>query len=125
MAAKFDYVDAQNTAIELVTYFGMDAVLRRKDSSPTDRPCRVAIVNSLARERPSDLTNPTDRQVILAPTPEILAMPPDNEKDELVLFLQPASDPPVEEPETYPFTSPVKVTAPAGIPAVFEFTVRR
>lgn len=51
-------------------------------------------------------------------------MPPDNEQDELVTFVQPLTNPPVEK-EVLPFTCPVKKTAPAGITVIYEFTVRR
>lgn len=125
MASKFDYLDARSTADELVQFFGMDAVLRREGSSPVDRPCRVAIVEHKPRERPTDLANPEDRYVIIsAANAEVQAMPPDNEHDVLVTFVQPPTNPPVEH-EILPFTSKPKVTAPAGIAVCYECTVRR
>lgn len=125
MAAKFDYLDAQMTADELIQYFGMDAVLRRAGGSPVDRPCRIAIVEYRPREKPADLANPTDRYVIMsAENEEVQAVPPDDEQDVLVTFKQPASDPPVED-ELLVLTCKPKVTAPAGIPVCYEFTVRR
>ena len=89
MAVKFDYQDAINTAEELIDYFGMDAVLRREGSSPEDRPCRVVLVEFTPRERAGELTNPTDRKVIMsAKNEEVQLMPPDNEQDVLVTFVQ-------------------------------------
>lgn len=121
MAAKFDYLDARNTADELIQFFGMDAVLRRNSG---DRPCRVAITDWRPRERASELTNPTDRYVIMSGSNAgILATPPDREQDVLVTFVQPASVPPVVD-EILPMTSPPKPTAPAGINVCYEFTVR-
>lgn len=125
MALKFDYLDAQVTADELIDFFGMDAVLRREGSSPVDRPCKVALIEWNPHERASSLTNPTDRNVIMsAANVEVQAMPPDNEQDVLVTFKQPPTDPPVED-EILPLTSKPKPTAPAGTIVCYEFTVRR
>lgn len=129
MTTKFDYLDAQNTADSLIQYFGMDAVLRREGSSPVDRPCRVAIVDWRPRERATDLTNPTDRYVIMsASNVEVQLMPPDSEQDLLVTYKQlPTGGPvlPLVEDEVLPLTSKPKPTEPAGITVCYEFTVRR
>lgn len=125
MAEKFDYQGAISDADELVKFFGMDAVLRRASSSPIDRPCRVVIISYDPRDKASSLTNPTDRRVIMsAANVEVQAMPPNNELDQLVTFVQPPTDPPVED-EVLPFTCPVKPTAPAGVPVLYEFTVKQ
>lgn len=125
MPEKFDYEDAIVTAEELIVFFGMDAVLRRESSSPTDRPCRVVVISYDPRDKSSSLANPTDRRVIMsAANEEIRAMPPNNELDQLVTFVQPPADIPVED-EVLPFTCPAKPTAPAGVPVLYEFTVRQ
>lgn len=124
MAVKFDYQGAISDADELIKFFGMDAVLRRASSSPIDRPCRVVIISYDPTDKSSSLANPTNRRVIMsAANDEIRAMPPNNELDQLVTFVQPPADPPVED-EILPFTCPVKPTAPAGVPVLYEFTVR-
>lgn len=127
MATKFDYLDARNFADELIQFFGMDAVLRREGMA--DRPCRIAVVEWRPRERPTDLTNPTDRYVIMsALNVEVQETPPDDEKDMLVTYKQfPTGGPvlPLIEDEVLPMTSKPKPTAPAGIVACYEFTVRR
>lgn len=129
MASKFDYLDARSTADELITYFGMDAVLRREGSSPTDRPCRIAITEWRPREQATSLTNPTDRYVFMsAKNEEVQLMPPDNEQDVLVTFKQlPTGGPvlPLTEDEILPMTCKPKPTDPAGIIVCYEFTVRR
>lgn len=125
MTVKFDYDQMIIDADGLIDYFGMDAVLRRAGSSPEDRPCRLVIVEYKPREKPSDLANPTDRAVIMsAKNPEVQAMPPDNEQDLLVTFVQPPTNPPVVN-EILPMTCKPKVTAPAGVPVIWEFTVRQ
>lgn len=125
MTAKFDYVGMTKDANDLITFFGMDAVLRREGSSPTDRPCVVAIIEFDPRARPADLANPTDRKVIMsAANSEVQLMPPDNELDKLVTFVQPPSDPPVVD-QILPLTCKPKKTAPAGHTVVWEFTVHR
>ncbi len=55
---------------------------------------------------------------------EVQLMPPDNEQDQLVTFVQPLTNPPVED-EVLPMTSKPKKTAPAGMTVIWEFTVRR
>jgi hypothetical protein len=125
MTTKFDYKQAITDADNLIQFFGMDAVLRRKGSSPEDRPCRVAIIEYNPREKPSDLSNPTDRKVIMsAENSEVQLMPPDNELDQLVTFVQPPTNPPVVD-EILPMTCKPKKTAPAGVTVIWEFTVRR
>lgn len=120
MIAQFDYQEAITDAEELILYFGMDALLRR--AGIADRPCRVAIIEYTPHERPADLSNPTDRRVIMSA--ENLAVPPDNEKDELVTFVQPPTNPPVENGPPLPLTCSPKPTAPAGVVVIWEFTVR-
>lgn len=125
MAVKFDYGQAITDADDLIDYFGMDAVIRRVGSSPEDRPCRVVIIEYLPREKPSDLANPTDRKVIMsAKNSEVQLMPPDNEQDQLVTFVQPPTNPPVID-EILPMTCKPKKTAPAGVTVLWEFTVRQ
>jgi hypothetical protein len=125
MTAKFDYDQAITDADNLIAYFGMDAVLRRAGSSPEDRPCRVAIIEYNPHEKPADLANPTDRKVIMsAKNSEVQLMPPDNELDQLVTFVQPPANPPVVK-EVLPLTCKPKPTAPAGVTVIWEFTVRR
>lgn len=122
MAEKFDYQTAIADANELVEFFGMNAVLRR---GADDRPCRIAMYDYLPRDKAASLANPTDRRVLMsAANSEVQAMPPDNELDQLVTFVQPLSNPPVED-EILPFTCPVKPLRPAGVTVFYEFTVRR
>lgn len=125
MAAKFDYQQTRQDANELIEYFGMDAVLRRAGTSPSDRPCRVVIFDE-PRERAAELATPTDRKVYMSPLNEDGALDPepDNEQDQLVTFVQPPTNPLVED-EVMPFTSKPKKTAPAGVTALWEFTVRK
>ena len=123
MATVFDYLKAQQDADSIIAYFGMPAVLRR--AGIPDRPCTVAIIEFDPKERANQLTNPTDRKVVMsALTPAIQAMPPDNELDQLVTFVQPAANPPVVD-QILPLTCKPKPTAPAGIICLWEFTVRR
>jgi hypothetical protein len=125
MATKFDYAQAITDADDLIKFFGMDAVLRRAGSSPEDRPCRVAIIDFNPHEKPSDLTNPMDRKVIMsAKNSEVQLMPPDNELDILVTFVQPPTNPPTVH-EKLPLTCKPKPLAPAGVVVDWEFTVRR
>jgi hypothetical protein len=119
---KFNYQAAIVDADKLIREFGMDAVLRRAGSTPEDRPCQVVIIEYDPRDKPADLTNPTDRKVIMSA--KNLEIPPDNEQDQLVTFVQPPAIPPVVH-EVLPLTCKPKPTAPAGVTVLYEFTVRR
>jgi len=121
--AQFDYARVRGTADRLLQKFGMSAVLRREGVA--DRPCVVAIIDYLPREKASSLANPTDRRVLIsADTPEVQATPPNNELDQLVTFVQPPSDTPVEN-EVLPFLEPIKLYSPAGVPVLYEGRVRQ
>ena len=121
--STFDYLGMQGTADLLLQEFGMPAVLRRAGSSPTDRPCVVAIIEFRPRDRANQLANPIDRRILIsAATPEVQAMPPNNELDQLVTFVQPGG---TVVDEILPFAEPVKKYAPAGVVVLYEGTVRR
>jgi hypothetical protein len=115
--ATFDYAAMQSIANSLLTEFGMSAVLRRASADPTDRPCIVAITDYMPKDRANELANPTDRRVYISAVS--LEVPPDNELDVLVPLIGPDAN------VTLPFTSPVKIFAPAGIVVLYECTVRR
>jgi hypothetical protein len=124
LSAKFDYKQAQSDADGIIDFFGMIAALRRLGIP--DRPCKVVIVEYNPRDKDTQLSNPVDRHVIISAldptTGQQLALPPDNEQDVLVTFVQPAG---LVVDKILMFTSPVKPTAPAGVPAIYECTVRR
>lgn len=119
----FDYVKTRNTGDKLIRKFGMLAALRRDG---VDRDCYVVVADYQSRENPSSMTNPTDRQVFMAAgLGAVLTTPPDNEKDQLVTFVQPPTNPPVVE-EILPFTAAsVKPIRPAGITVLWQAMVRR
>lgn len=119
--ALFDYVKSRATADGLITKFGMKAKLRRNG---VDRNCVVVIPEYMSREKPSDLANPTDRQVFIAAgLGDVPTTPPDNQQDQLVTFVQPLG---TVVDEILPFTGgPVKPIRPAGITVVYQGQVRR
>jgi hypothetical protein len=126
-ASVFNYPAMQQTADKLVKFFGMGAVLRSITGVRPDRPCTIAVVEYKPRERPNELVNPTDRNVIMSPldptTGLPLAIPPDNELDVLVTFVQPLASPPVQD-EVLRLTCKPEQTNPAGVNCVWQFTVR-
>ena len=121
--AVFDYIKTRDIGDKLVKKYGMKAVLRRTTDTPSDRPCWVLVVDEMPKDAASQLANPTDRKIIMSAV-GLDSMPPDNERDQLVTFVQPLAPVPVEK-EVLPFTCPVKKYAPAGITVLYEFTVRR
>lgn len=118
----FNYVRTRATGDRLVQKFGMKAVLRR---AGIDRVCYVVLPKYLTREK-NDLANPTDRTVyIAAGLGDVPSMPPDNEADQLVTFVQPLGTPPVVD-EILPFTgASVEPIRPAGIVVLWTAMVRR
>lgn len=122
--SKFDYIRSRATGDRLVTKFGMAAKLRR--DGVTDRDCTVCFPEYLSREARAEMSNPTDRQVyIAAGLGAVPGLPPDNERDQLVTFVQPPTTPPVID-EILPFTgASVKPIKPAGIVVVWSAMVRQ
>jgi hypothetical protein len=121
--AVFDYIKTRAIGDKLVKKFGMAAVLRRTTNTPSDRDCWVVVIDEMPRDAASQLANPTDRKIIMSAV-GLDSEPPDNERDQLVTFVQPPALVPIEK-EVLPFTCPVKKYAPAGITVLYEFTVRR
>lgn len=119
--AQFNYVRSRATGDRLVKKFGMKAALRR---GGVDRVCYVVMPDYLSRENPSQMTNPTDRQVFIAAgLGDASTTPPDNEQDQLVTFVQPLG---TVVDEVLPFTAAsVKPIRPAGIVVLWEAMVRR
>lgn len=119
--AQFNYVKSRATGDRLIKKFGMLAALRRDG---VDRVCYVAIPEIMSREARSEMANPTDRQVFIAAgLGDVPTTPPDNERDQLVTFVQPLG---TDVDEILPFTgASVKPIAPAGIVVVWQATVRR
>lgn len=120
--AQFNYVHSRAVGDKLITKFGMKAALRRDG---IDRVCYVCIPEYLASEKRSAMAAPTDRQVFIAAgLGDVPTTPPDNERDQLVTYVQPLGTPPVVE-EILPFTgASVKPIKPAGIVVVWQATVR-
>lgn len=119
--ATFDYIRTRAIGDRLIRKFGMKASLRRDG---VDRDCWVVFPEYLAREKPSEMANPTDRQVyIAAGLGDVMTTPPDNETDQLVTYVQPLG---TQVDEILPFTGgPVKPVRPAGVTVVYEARVRR
>src|SRR5581483_8534889 len=93
----------------LIEEFGMTANLVRANGTPASRSCVCVIYDYMPRDRATDLANPTDRKVIIAAgLGDVAAYPPDNEQDKLVPLIGPDAG------VLLPFTSPVKIFAPAG-----------
>lgn len=122
MAGTFNYPAMASVADNLIAKFGMAASLRpigATDSSQ-DRPCTIVITEYRPKDAATQLANPTDRQILIAPgLGGVPGQPPDNEKDQIVVLKGPDAG------KVLPFTSPVKLYSPAGITVLYESTVRR
>ena len=85
MTARFDYADAQNTAIELIEEFGQTGAIRRSVSNgdvfnpiltDTDYPCTLVVLDYNKRDVDGTLIRQTDQMAYvstagLAVTPEV------------------------------------------------------
>jgi hypothetical protein len=112
----------RGTADGLIQKFGMKGSLVR---GGVFRDCYIVITDYMTKDQASQLTNPTDRLVLIsAGLGAVPATPPDFDLDQLVTYKQPASSPPVQD-EVLPFTMPVKPISPAGIVVLYQTTVRR
>lgn len=118
----FDYLETREAADELIQEFGMKASLL---SNGVYRDCWVVITEYNPVVAATQLTNPTDRVVLIsAGLGDIPTSPPTFPDDVLVTYKQPASNPPVQD-EVLPFTMPVKLYSPAGIPVLYQTSVKR
>lgn len=114
------YPQMLGVADQLIQQFGMQANLVRPNGSPASRSCWVVIYDYEPRDRSTQLANPTERKVIIAAgLGGVVTVPPDNEQDQLQVLTGPDAG------VSLPFTSPVKIYAPAGIVIAYESTVRR
>lgn len=114
------YPQMRSVADDLIKTFGMEAALWRQDGSPQSRSCWIVIYDYNPRDRNTQLANPTDRKILIsAGLGDVPNNPPDNEQDKLLVLTGPDAG------VQLPFTSPVKIFAPAGIIVLYESTVRR
>ncbi len=118
----FDYAAMATIADQLLQEFGMKASLVR---GGVFRDCYICMTEFMPKDAAAQLANPTDRQVFISATyGGVPAEPPDWQQDQLVTYVQPPASPPVTH-EVLPFTMPIKPISPAGIPVVYQTTVKR
>ena len=113
-----DYGQFKNTASDMIEKWGMRAVLRRVGMA--DRSCTVVITNFTPMERTGQMRNPLDRKVLLSARD--LDVPPDQEKDRLVTFVQPEG---TVEDETLKIVEPPGRIDMAGKVVYYRLAVRR
>lgn len=116
--ASVDYSNFRNTANDMIARWGMRAVLRRVGMA--DRSCTVVITNFSPAERTGQMRNPTDRKVLLSV--DGLTVPPDQERDRLVTFVQPDG---TVENETLKIVEPPGKIEMAGQVVVYRLAVRK
>lgn len=120
--ATFDYLASRSTADKLIKKFGMQASLSR---AGVLRTCWVAVTKYNPRDPSAQLANPTDRNVVMsADLGDVTATPPDAEQDLLIIYAQPAANPPVIA-ETLRFAEPLEPVRPAGVTVVYLGRVRQ
>lgn len=113
---EFDYARRVRLADQQIRRFGAPAKLRRASG---DRDCWACTVDYAPRSREGQLFNRVDRIVLVSALD--LAIPPDAEKDSLVV-LDPISS---AEVEVLRIMAPVGRLAPAGIVIYWELHLQR
>ena len=117
--AAFDYIDAQNTAVELIAEFGQTGALRRttSDNDPfnpaqttTDYPCTFAILDYAKSLVDGTLIKETDQMVYMSTSG--LSVSPET-TDRLVVTGAPLT------------IVNVKPLSPAGTVVYYELQIRR
>lgn len=93
MVNKITYFRFRHTAEDMISKWGMKAVLRRVGMA--DRWVDVVITNFTPMERTGQMRNPLDRKALVSV--KDLTVPPDQERDRLVTYVQPMTNPPVED----------------------------
>lgn len=118
-AGAWDYFQTRREVDHILTSMGAPCVLRR---STGDR----WVTAFLFRWRPSiqmgGLVDPMERLVLLST--KGLTIPPDNNYDSLVTFIQPLADIPVED-ENLRIVAPPARVQPAGVLLYWKMRVRR
>jgi hypothetical protein len=123
LGSTFNYPTMRGVADKLILKFGMKASLVRSGNAYRD--CWIVITDYMPKDMQSQLTNPTDRAVLIsAGLGGVPALAPDFELDQLVTYKQPVATPPVTD-EVLPFTMPIKPISPAGIVVLYQTTVKR
>ena len=120
---RFSYEKTLRQVEGIVETMGMPALLRRGVvPNVSDRPCRIFIRKYSPREMLGGLVDPMERMVIMSPRG--LKIPPDHNVDSLITFIQPMTDPPVED-ENLRIIEPATKISPAGIVVAWKLRVRR
>lgn len=123
----FGYPATRTKADAWIRRYGMIAVLRRvaASGSYSDRQCWVMFQQWSPSERLGKLINPVDRKVVMSPlAPDgSTLVPPDQEQDVLVTYVQPYVAPGVVN-EFLRIVEPPGQLDPAGLVVYWTLTVR-
>jgi hypothetical protein len=111
----FDWASRRATATYLIEKYGARAILRRNTG---DRDC-TAFVELNSRSHQGELRNAPDGLALIAA--DGLDVPPDAEKDHLVL-VDPDTD---AETDSLRLLSPIGKYAPGGVVVYWEVQTRR
>lgn len=116
-----NYDRFRETSNDMIRQWGMRAVLRRNGLA--DRWCYVVITNFSPMERTGSMRNPLDRKVLVSV--EGLTVPPDQERDRLVTFVQPMDEASPVEDETLKIVEPPGRIDMAGSVVYYRLAVRK
>jgi len=110
-----NWLDKRATATGMISKYGARAILRRASG---DRDCIAFVDSESPRPRDGQLRNPVDRSILVVA--DGLSVPPDAEKDHLVL-LDPVT---AVEVESLRLIAPIGKFAPAGVVVYWEIQAR-
>lgn len=115
-----DYDRFKATANAMIARWGMKAVLRRVGMA--DRWVTVVITNYTPMERTGQMRNPLDRKALVSV--DGMTLPPDQERDRLITFMQPIGAVPIEH-ESLKIVEPPGRVDMAGEAVLYRLSVRK
>jgi hypothetical protein len=122
-AGRWNYFRTRNEVSGILRRMGAPAVLRRGiGAGAADRWCTAFLYRWRPTIQMGGLVDPMERLVLISA--EGLTIPPDNNLDALVTFLQPIVDAPVQD-ENLRIVAPPARIEPAGVLLAWKLRVRR
>lgn len=121
MVEKITYFRFKHTAQDMIAKWGMKAVLRRVGLP--DRWCDIVVASYTPMERVGQTRNPLDRKVLLSTLN--LTVPPDQERDRLITFIQPMDAQNPVEDESLKIVEPPGKISMAGETVYYRLSVRK
>jgi hypothetical protein len=120
-ASRFDYARAQATVQRMIARYGRPASLRSNKTGAL-RKCRVVLTGWRVQDIFGKAYDPLVRRALFGAL-DLPAGPPDHERESLLVYKFPWTDPPVVE-ETLKLMEPAVPVNMSGVPVYWFLPVR-